>query len=158
MTTVAGASLALAAVLGGLGALFVTRGTVLVSALVDTFKPGRGGSSAVAALANLSHRVGVSRQDLTEHVQSAVSHIAEQTANVATTIAATTGGALLGLLFAMMAMFYVLRNWPTVLSRAQETLPLKPEYTLALFEEFRNVGRTTLLGAIGTGLAQGVLA
>jgi predicted PurR-regulated permease PerM len=158
VTTVVGASIALALVLGGLGTLFVTRGTVLVGALVDTFKPGGGGERALAALAHLSDRVGVSRQDLTERVQSAASHIAEQTANIAATIASTTGSALLGLLFAMMAMFYVLRNWPTVAQRAQETLPLKPEYTLALFDEFRAVGRTTLLGAIGTGLAQGVLA
>jgi predicted PurR-regulated permease PerM len=156
--TVFGASVALAAVLGGLGALFVTRGTVLAGMLADAFKPGHDGDRALAALAHLTERIGVSREQLGDRAQSAISHIAAQTAEIATTIAATTGGALLGLLFAMMAMFYVLRNWPTVLSRAQETLPLKPEYTLALFDEFRVVGRTTLLGAIGTGLAQGVLA
>lgn len=156
--TVLGASLSLAAVLGGLGVLFVMRGSVLAGLLSDAFKPGNDGARALAALAHLTERVGVSREDLAERAQSAISHIAAQTAQIAATIAATTGGALLGLLFAMMAMFYVLRNWPAVLARAQETLPLRPEYTRALFDEFRVVGRTTLLGAIGTGLAQGVLA
>jgi predicted PurR-regulated permease PerM len=158
VATVTAASLALAAVLGGLGTLFVTRGTVLVSSLADSLKSGGDGDRAVAQLAQLTERVGVSRADLTSHAQSAIQHIAAQTADIAATIAATTGGAMLGLFFAMMAMFYVLRNWPEVSRRAQETLPLKPEYTLALFDEFRIVGRTTLLGAIGTGLAQGTLA
>jgi predicted PurR-regulated permease PerM len=158
VATVGAASLALAAVLGGLGTLFVTRGTVLVGELADSFKSGGAGDQAVARLAQLTERVGVSREDLTSHAQSAISNIAAQTADIAATIAAATGGAMLGLFFAMMAMFYVLRNWPAMSRRAQETLPLKPEYTHALFDEFRIVGRTTLLGAIGTGLAQGTLA
>ena len=73
-------------------------------------------------------------------------------------IAATTWSALLGLLFAMLAMHFILRNWDTIEHRAIETLPLHPEHTTALFDEFHLVGRSTMLGAIGTGLAQGVLA
>jgi len=157
-TTVLGASLALAATLGGLGVLFVTRGTVFAGELIAAFAPGGVGDHALAQLAQLTERVGVSREDLTTHARTAASHIAAQTADIAATIAATTGSAMLGLFFAMMAMFYVLRNWENVSRRAQETLPLKPEYTHALFDEFRVVGRTTLLGAIGTGVAQGVLA
>jgi predicted PurR-regulated permease PerM len=42
--------------------------------------------------------------------------------------------------------------------RAQEALPLRPDYTRRLFDEFRRVGRTTLLGTIVTGLAQGLFA
>jgi predicted PurR-regulated permease PerM len=37
-------------------------------------------------------------------------------------------------------------------------LPLRPRYTRDLLEEFRRVGRTTLLGTVATGLAQGGLA
>jgi predicted PurR-regulated permease PerM len=158
LATVIGASMALAATLGGLGVLFVTRGTVLAGALADTFKPGAAGTRMLEALARLSDRVGISPDELNERAQAAVAQIASRTASYAATIASTTGGALLGLLFAMMAMYYVLRNWPAVLQRAQDTLPLKPEHTIALFDEFRVVGRTTLVGAIGTGLAQGVLA
>lgn len=158
VTTVVGAGLALAATLGGLGALFVMRGTVLAGELIAAFKPNGVGDHALASLAQLTERVGVSRTDLTEHAQAAVSHIAAQTADIAATIASTTGSALLGLFFAMMAMFHVLRNWDAILQRAQVTFPFKPAYTRALFDEFRIVGRTTLLGAIGTGIAQGVLA
>lgn len=35
---------------------------------------------------------------------------------------------------------------------------LRPEYTLKLFDEFRRVGRTTLLSTVVTGLVQGALA
>lgn len=65
---------------------------------------------------------------------------------------------LLGLFFAILAMHFVLRNWKTVTERAQQVLPLRPEYTAALFDEFTRVGRTTLVGAVGTAIAQGVFA
>jgi predicted PurR-regulated permease PerM len=58
----------------------------------------------------------------------------------------------------MLSMHYILRNWELVSRRAQETFPLRPDYTAALFAEFRQVGRTTLLGAVGTGIAQGGFA
>src|SRR6185312_5239594 len=158
LATVIGASTALAATLGGLGVLFVTRGTVLAGALADTFKPGGVGARMIEAFGRLSDRIGISRDELNARAQVAVEQIASRTATYAASVASTTGAALLGLFFAMMAMYYVLRNWEAVLRRAQDTLPLKPQHTLALFDEFRVVGRTTLLGAIGTGLAQGGLA
>ena len=40
----------------------------------------------------------------------------------------------------------------------QEMLPLRPSYTAELISGFRRVGRTTLLGTIVTGIAQGVFA
>jgi predicted PurR-regulated permease PerM len=58
----------------------------------------------------------------------------------------------------MLTMHFMLRNWETVSLRAQETFPLRPDYTRALFSEFRRVGRTTLMGTIVTGIAQGLLA
>ena len=156
--TVGGTGLSLAIVLGGLGVLFVARGTVLVTTLVDSFEAGGMGDRIVASVSRLSDRVGISRADLQARVQSGIEYLAEHVTHVAASIVSGTGSALLGLLFAMLAMFYVLRNWPTVLQRAQDVLPFKPAHTLALLEAFRSVGRTTLLGAIGTSLAQGVFA
>lgn len=156
--TIVSACAALAAVIGGLGVLFVTRGTVLVTALVNSFKPGGSGDRALSALAHVTDRMGISRDDLTERAHQLATHLAEKTAEIAAALVSATGSALLGLLFAMMAMYYVLRNWPAMLRYAQGTLPLKPEYTLALFDSFRVAGRTTLVGAIGTALAQGAFA
>ncbi|MFT3699244.1 MAG: AI-2E family transporter [Kofleriaceae bacterium] len=158
IATVTGASLALAATIGGLGWLFVSQGTVLAGRLIDAFKPGGVGDRALTALGRLTDRLGISQEELADRARSAVSSIANRTTEIAGTIASTTGTALLGLFFAMLAMFYVLRNWETITTRAQEVFPLKPEYTRALFEEFRSAGKTTLLGTIGTSLAQGILA
>jgi predicted PurR-regulated permease PerM len=58
----------------------------------------------------------------------------------------------------MLTVHFILRDWQGIALRAQEILPLRPDYTRELFEEFRRVGRTTLLGTILTGLAQGVFA
>jgi len=158
ITTVALASVGLALSLGGLGWLFVARGTSLARMLIDAFKPGAPGDRALTALGHLTAKVGISQADLADKARGLVSDIADRTADIAGTIASTTGSALLGLFFAMLAMFYVLRNWTTMSLRAQETFPLRPEYTRALFDEFRSVGRTTLLGAIGTAIAQGTFA
>jgi len=158
IATVAGASVGLALTLGGLGWLFVAKGTTLARMLIDAFKPGAPGDRALTALGHLTDRIGIPQDALTDRAQALVSDIADRTADIAATIASTTGSALLGLFFAMLAMFYVLRNWEKMTNRAQETFPLRPDYTRALFEEFRTVGRTTLLGAIGTGIAQGLFA
>jgi predicted PurR-regulated permease PerM len=55
-------------------------------------------------------------------------------------------------------MHFILRNWETVTAQLVDALPLRRDYTEQLMVEFRRVGRTTLLGAVGTGLAQGALA
>jgi predicted PurR-regulated permease PerM len=158
ITTVAAATIVLAVTLGGLGVLFVSKGTTLAGMLIDAFKPGAHGDRALIALGHLTERLGISQDDLAERARGIASDIADRTADIAGTIASTTGTAILGLLFAMLAMSYVLRNWHAMTERAEQTLPLRPEYTRALFEEFRSVGRTTLLGAIGTSLAQGAFA
>jgi predicted PurR-regulated permease PerM len=65
---------------------------------------------------------------------------------------------MLGLLFELLTMYFVLRRWDAVVSTAQDILPLRPDYTLKLLAEFRRVGRTTLLSTVFIGLVQGALA
>jgi predicted PurR-regulated permease PerM len=55
-------------------------------------------------------------------------------------------------------VYFTLEQWPTIAKHAENMLPLRPRYTRDLLEEFRKVGRTTLLGTVATGLAQGALA
>lgn len=71
---------------------------------------------------------------------------------------AATAALVLALFFAILTTHYILMNWQTMARRAQETLPIRPACTLALFEEFRRVGRSALLGTVVTGLVQGLLA
>lgn len=156
--TVAGATLGLAALLGGLGWLFVVEGTALANQLSDELKPGGLADRVVQAVGRAATHLGLSHDELTDRVRALVNEAASRTVSIATSLVSATGGTLLALFFAVLAMYYVLRNWSTVAQRAKTTFPLRPEYTEALFEEFRRVGRTTLVGAIGTAIAQGVFA
>jgi predicted PurR-regulated permease PerM len=86
---------------------------------------------------------------------------AEVTASVgllAGAVLNATFSGLLGIVFMVLAMYFVLRHWPLLVRRAEELLPLQPRHSHALIEEFRIAGRTTLLGTIVTGLVQGALA
>jgi predicted PurR-regulated permease PerM len=55
-------------------------------------------------------------------------------------------------------MYFVLRSWGLVATAAEDTLPLRPEHTRKLFDEFRRVGRATLLSTVVIGLLQAALA
>jgi predicted PurR-regulated permease PerM len=144
--------------IGGLGYILVTRGAVVTEHLVSSFQPGGAGARAVTSAGRVSEQLGFSSTEIAAHVRPYVDAAAQHAASAATAIAAATGHASLGLLFAALAMYYVLRDGGLIIGRAEEALPLKPEHTAALFDEFRKVGRTTLLGALGTGFAQGALA
>ncbi|HEX4420235.1 MAG TPA: AI-2E family transporter [Kofleriaceae bacterium] len=158
LTTVVLSSLTLAGVLGGLAWLLVDKGTILIGQLMATFERGGFADEAVGSLARLTERFGMSRLELENHARDLAAAAATRATDVAEAIAATTGSALLALFFATLSMYYILRNWGIVARSAQETFPLRPQYTAALFDEFRQVCRTTLLGTAGTALAQGVFA
>ena len=57
-----------------------------------------------------------------------------------------------------MTTYFVLRHWSTLALRAEDVFPLHPRHTRALLHQVRVVGRTTLLGTVFTGAAQGILA
>jgi len=156
--TIIGSTLAVVGALGGLAWLLIARGTALANQLIDSFDPGGIGAGALADVAKITARFGVSQEQLVTGARGIASDATARAAGIAATLASTVGGWLLGLLFSMLSMHYILCNWTAVSQRARETFPLRPEYTAKLFEEFRQVGRTTLLGATGTAVAQGALA
>src|SRR6185312_12585969 len=127
--------------LGLLSYLFVARGVLMARALILWLSPGGKGLEVITA------KLG-----------SAAGEIAQRAAAVAAVVAATTFSAMLVLFFLMMTVFFTLEQWPTLARHAENMLPLRPRYTRHLLEEFRQVGRTTLLGTVATGLAQGALA
>jgi predicted PurR-regulated permease PerM len=150
--------LALAATLSGLSWLLVSKGVTLAHQWTVSLGP-RGPASAVfSAVGSLTERFGVPPEELAARARAFVASAAERAAVLAEAIVATTAGGLLALFFAMLSMHFILRNWSAVALRAQEAFPLRPDYTAALFTEFRRVGRSTLLGTIGSGVAQGILA
>jgi predicted PurR-regulated permease PerM len=158
LTIVAGSVITLTGTVGGLAWLFVSRGTTLTNEWIASLGPGGPGGAVIAAVGRLTSRFGVPPEELAARARSVAETIAAGAANAAAVLASATASSVLALLFATLSMHFVLRNWQAVATRAQETFPLRPDYTAGLLAEFRRVGRTTLLGTIGTGIAQGLLA
>lgn len=93
-------------------------------------------------------------QDTLSRASSILTTVAVSTIGVST----TAMHVLLSLFFLVLTMHFVLRHWHSLTHRAEILLPLHPRHSHALFEEFRKVGRSVLLGTILTGIAQGVLS
>lgn len=155
---VVGAGLALAGMVFGLGALFVTRGAELARRAIGLLGPDGSGGDILAWVGRQTSRFGISADELPRRARALAEGAAAKAAAEAQAFVGGIATALLGAFFAMLTMHFMLRRWESVTRQAQETFPLRPDYTRGLFAEFRRVGRTTLMGTIVTGLAQGLLA
>jgi len=131
---------------------------VMARALIAWRTPGGPG---LAMLESFSDKLGPFRfepDQLAAKLNDAAAEVAARVASLAGAVAGATASALLVLFFLMMTVHFTLENWPTLARKAEELLPLRPRYTRDLLDEFRLVGRTTLLGTVVTGLAQGALS
>jgi predicted PurR-regulated permease PerM len=152
---------ATAVVLGSVVGLFwmlAVKGTAHMGELIAALGPDAPGGGALAALGRLASRLGFEPTEVPMRVRALADGAATRFAGYASAVLSVTASTLLALFFMMLAMHFVLRNTHAVLRLAVETLPLKPEWTHALFLEFRRVGKTTLFGTVATGFAQGLLA
>lgn len=143
---------------GGLAYLFVTKGVALTRDLLAALGPGGSASGVVDKLTAVAASVGFSSKVITAKLREGAAGAAESAAGIAELMASATASALLGLFFAMLTMYFAFRHWPLIATRAQSVVPLRPDYTRSLLDEFRRIGRATLLGTIVTGVAQGILA
>jgi predicted PurR-regulated permease PerM len=150
--------LALGGALTGLAWLLVSDGTALTNEWLSSLGPGGPGHAVVGAVSAVTSRLGVPADELTARARELAETVASGATTVAAMIVSTAASVALSLVFAMLSMHFILRHWRAVALGAQEVFPLRPDYTAALFAEFRRVGRSTLLGTIGTGVAQGLLA
>lgn len=137
---------------------FVTQALALIAAAREGLKPGGALSGWLEAVTGWLGRFGISTESLRERLEGAATEIASGSAGAAGAAASLTFRTMLGLFFALLTMHVVIRHWPRMAATAEGVSPLRPEYTRALLEEFRRVGRLTLSGTIVTGLAQGTLA
>ena len=158
LAIVLGTIVTVAGTIGGLAWLLVSKATTLTQDWIASLGPGGPGGVVLGAVGGLTGRLGVPAAELTNRARALAESTAAGAATVAEILVAATASSALALLFAMLSMHFILRNWQAIALGAQETFPLRPDYTAGLLAEFRSVGRSTLLGTIGTGLAQGVLA
>jgi predicted PurR-regulated permease PerM len=147
-------ALGFGATLALLSYLFVARGAVMGRALLAWFAEG-------AWVDHLALRLGplhIEPGEIRDKLNSAGLELTQRAVAYSAVVASTTFSAVLVLFFLMMTVFFTLEQWPTLARHAEHMLPLRPRYTRDLLEEFRRVGRTTLLGTVATGMAQGALA
>ena len=158
LATVLVSTLAIALTFGGLVWLLVSDGRILGREVIEALGPGGGARRVFVAVSNLTSRIGISAEDLEARARRLIETAAAGAASTAQAIASTMASTMVALFFLILTMYLILRRWQFVSDTAQETLPLRPEYTLKLFDEFRRVGRTTLLSTVVTGFVQGALA
>jgi predicted PurR-regulated permease PerM len=158
VATVLATGLVIVGAVVGFVSSFVTQAVALIGAAREGLKPGGALLGWLNEATGWLGRFGLSPETLTERLRSAVGEIASGSASAAGTVASVTFMTLLGLFFALLTMHVILRHWPRIVATVEGVSPLRPEYTRALLEEFRRVGRLTLSGTIVTGLAQGALA
>ena len=151
-------SIALLGTFGGLMSLFITRGSVMAQLLIGSLGPDGKLRAFGVRLASRPGLFHFQLDELTAKLRDAATDLASRAAAIAAAVATTTFDILLMLFFAMMTLSFVLRRWKEITVRAEEMLPIRPRYTRAILEEFQRVGRTTLLGTVVTGLAQGAFA
>jgi predicted PurR-regulated permease PerM len=108
--------------------------------------------------ARLLEHLGFRRTELMEKIKHELGVAVEYATRAVGVILETTTGATLGLIIALMTMYYVLLEWAHIAVRLERLLPLDPRHTRALILEFRDVGRSSFVGTIATALVQGLLA
>jgi predicted PurR-regulated permease PerM len=106
----------------------------------------------------LAKRLGTDEAELTRRIHGELGKATQYIANAAGVLVETTKTAVLGLVIGCITMYYVLIEWPSIPVRLERVLPLDPRHTRALVLEFRDVGRSALIGTMVTALFQGVLA
>jgi predicted PurR-regulated permease PerM len=137
---------------------FITRAVELASVVREGLRPGGILGERVGAVSGWLAHVGISTASLNERLEAGAGEIASQSAQAAAALASGTFSALLGLFFAALAMHQVLLHWPRMVEAMAHLTPLDREHTRQLMDEFRRVGRQTVIGTVVTGLAQGLLA
>ncbi len=153
-----GATLALAGAAVAFVWLFVGKVMSLARELIAIVGPGGAGDRLLEWIGARTARIGITPDELTHRARSLAELAAARSASQAETLVGALASVFLGAFFTVLTMHFMLRHWESVSLRAQETFPLRPDYTQALLAEFRRVGRTTLMGTVVTGLAQGALA
>jgi len=132
--------------------------TDLVAALQQRFN-GVPVSSIVGERGHrLIERFGLSEAELVRRIQAEIGRATVYVTAAAGLVLSATTSALIGLLIGSITMYYALVEWAAISTRLERVMPLDPRHTRALMLEFREVGRSALLGLLATAAVQAVLA
>ena len=160
-------SAALVTIIGGVlaavaGAIAIYTVTQELITLVGVLQQKMASNSLAELIgdrgARMVDHLGIHRAELMERIRHELTKATAYFTGAVAVILQATGSAVLGLIIALMTMYYVLLEWPTISVRLERVLPLDPRHTRALMLEFRDVGRSSFIGTVATAIVQGVLA
>jgi predicted PurR-regulated permease PerM len=106
----------------------------------------------------LAERLHVRPEAVFERLNAALVAVSERAAGAVAGLLSTTTSLILTVIIAFFTMYYMLLEWPKLVRRLERSLPLEPRHTRALAAEFRSVGKSALVGTMGTSLVQGIFA
>ena len=144
--------------LGGFITLFITRVAAFAQVLSKQLGVGGAYNERLGMVTRWLGHFGISTASIQSRLEAGAGEIASRSATFAASLASGTFMGALGLLFALLTMYLVLRYWPRMTAMLELVSPLRRSYTRALLAEFHRVGRLTISGTLLTGLVQGVLA
>lgn len=153
------------------GVLVATIGTIVLFSLTQELMKivahldanARSGNESLAGLvgtrgAHAIAELGVDTARLYRWLRHELDAAANYAAAMGAVVLRTTSFALLGLVVALMTMYYVLLEGPSLARRIERVSPLEPRHTRTLLVEAREVGRTAFIGTIATAGVQGLIA
>jgi predicted PurR-regulated permease PerM len=152
------ASGVLVAVAGTPIVLVLTNELMKLVAHLQEASPGSLAGIIGQRAANAVARLGIDTARVYAWAESELEAAASFAVRAAAVILSTTSHALLGLVVALMTMYYVLLEDLELARRLERIVPLEPRHTRALLVEAREVSRTAFMGTILTAIVQGVLA
>ncbi len=148
----------------GISAVFLTRGSAIVTKVVSSLEPHGSLRAQFGQLSEKLKPFGLQLTTLVDNIRHAhsirevVTSVGSYAANLATTIATETFRGMLSFFFLLLTAGFVLARGRAIEQSAERMMPISPRHTRTLIAEFRRVGRAVLLGSVVTGVAQGVCA
>jgi len=103
-------------------------------------------------------RMGINEVEVMRRIQDGLVSASNYATEAAGLVLQTTAAAVVGLVIGCITMYCVLVDWPSIPLRLERILPLDPHHTRALVLEFRDIGRSAIVGTMATAVFQGVVA
>jgi predicted PurR-regulated permease PerM len=143
---------------GALAVYVLTRELfVIIAVIQNKLDSGTLASIIGQRNARIIDQAGVNEAELMRRVQQELGRATAYATQAAGLVLQTTTTAVVGLVIGCITMYYVLVEWPSIPVRLERILPLDPRHTRALVLEFRDIGRSAILGTMSTAVFQGVV-
>jgi predicted PurR-regulated permease PerM len=147
-------------VVGGSLAVYVlTRELFAIIALLQhRLEAGTLAGLIGAPAVRIVERIGLNEVEVMRRIQDEMSRATTYATQAAGLVLQTTATSVVGLVIGCITMYCVLVDWPSIPLRLERVLPLDPHHTRALVLEFRDIGRSAIVGTMATAIFQGVVA